>query len=258
MGIEVFNRYEKKFLVDKTKYELLLKKLTDYMEEDAFNKENGFYTICNLYYDTFSNELIKKSLSKPVYKEKLRLRSYGVPTIDTKAYLEIKKKYKGFVNKRRTSMSIEDAYNFVSTGNIPNEQPYHNGQVMKEIDFFLKSYDLTPKVYIAYDRKALFNNDLRITFDTNIRTRRYDLALELGDHGDLLLDKDQWLMEIKVGRSYPLWLTKLLSELEIFPISFSKYGKEYIKQLTTNTNFKGEYTICSNQYLAPQLVPQYL
>ncbi|MFA9398086.1 MAG: polyphosphate polymerase domain-containing protein [Clostridiaceae bacterium] len=262
MGIEVFNRYEKKFLLNQEIYNLITEKLNENMELDAFNKKNGFYTICNIYYDTSSNELIKKSLSKPVYKEKLRLRSYGVPDVDCKAYLEIKKKYNGMVNKRRTKMTIEDAYKFVATGEIPKEKSYHNRQVMKEIDFFLKRYELEPSVYIAYDRTALFDNDLRITFDHNIRTRRYDLALELGDYGEALLDEDQWLMEIKVGTSYPLWLTKILSDLNIYSNSFSKYGREYLKQIDSikniKTNLKGDHEKCLNHYLAPQLVPQYL
>lgn len=257
MGKEVFNRYEKKFLINEEKYKILTEKFSERMELDAYNEKNGFYTICNLYYDTPSNELIKKSLAKPVYKEKLRLRSYGIPNIETKAYLEIKKKYKGVVNKRRTSMTIEDAYDFVSTGSIPEEKSYHNHQVMKEINFFLTRYELKPSVYIAYDRKAFLDDDLRITFDTNIRTRRYNLALELGDYGEQLLEEGQWLMEIKVHGAYPLWLTEILSDLEVFPTSFSKYGREYLKQLT-NTKLKGDYKPCLNPYLQPQLVPQFL
>lgn len=260
MGIEVFNRYENKFLIDQDTYEALTNRISEYMELDAFNKKNGFYTICNIYYDTPNDDLIRKSLSKPVYKEKLRLRAYGVPGIETKGYLEIKKKYKGLVNKRRTSMTLFEAYNFVESGIMPNEKSYHNKQVLKELHYFINRYELKPAVYIAYDRKAYFEGELRITFDTNVRTRRYDLALELGDYGEQLLEPGQWLMEVKVDKAYPLWLTHLLAEYKVYPTSFSKYGREFAKYSQQKEHSKGDIFTCLNPYLVPQQqqVPQLL
>jgi hypothetical protein len=137
-----------------------------------------------------------------------------------------------------------------------------NRQVINEIEYVLKLYNLEPKLYLAYDRKALFgkeNRGLRITFDTNIRTRRYDLKLECGDYGESLLEDGKWLMEVKAEKNIPLWLSKLLSENRIFKRSFSKYGAEYEKMLLNNKVSKGEMNLCLNQYLTqPQLVHQYL
>lgn len=263
MGIEVFNRYEKKFKLNIATYHKLSQRLNEYLELDAFNKKNGFYTICNIYYDTPENTLIEKSLAKPIYKEKLRLRAYGIPMSDTKGYLEIKKKYNGIVNKRRTSLTLKEATAFVNTGIQPESKPYHNKQVLNEIDFLLKRYDLAPAIYIAYDRSAFFskdNKDLRITFDTNIRTRRYDLSLEAGDYGDSLIDKDTILMEIKAERAFPLWLSQLLSEFKLVPSSFSKYGFEYQQHKANNQQIlppsiyileKGELKSCLTTSLQP-------
>jgi SPX domain protein involved in polyphosphate accumulation len=262
MAIEVFNRRETKFLVDKDTYENIQKELLKYMELDAYNKKYEFYTISNIYFDTEDNYLIRNSLSKPKYKEKLRLRAYGVPGEDEKVYLEIKKKVCSLVNKRRTTLKLKEAYDFVSTGIKPELKDYMNKQVINEIEYILKIYDLLPKLYLAYDRKAMFgkdNRDLRITFDTNIRTRREDLRLELGDYGDSLLDRDKWLMEVKAEKSIPLWLSKLLSEHKIVSTSFSKYGEEYQRMLITNRARKGEIDLCLNQYSAQhQLVQQCL
>ena len=230
MAIEVFNRYENKFMMNTETYEKVLRTLDEYMELDEYNKKHDFYTIANIYYDTDDHHLIRKSLSKPKYKEKLRLRAYGVPSLDDKVYLEIKKKVFGLVNKRRTKLVLSEAYDFVSTGQKPELKKYMNRQVMNEIEYFLSVYDLEPKLYLAYDRKAYFgrdNRDLRITFDTNIRTRREDLRLELGDHGEQLLDKDVWLMEVKAEKTIPIWLTRMLSEYKLYKKSFSKYGTEF-------------------------------
>jgi hypothetical protein len=266
MAIEVFNRHEIKFLLDNSTYHLIQQKLLMYMELDGYNKSNEFYTISNIYYDTKDSHLIRTSLSKPRYKEKLRIRSYGVPSINDKVYLEIKKKVCGVVNKRRTAMRLQEGYDFLNTGIKPPIKGYMNKQVVNEIEYILKLYDLEPKLYLAYDRKAMFskeNRDLRITFDTNIRTRRYDLKLENGDHGESLLENSQWLMEVKAEKTIPLWLSKMLSEYKLFKTSFSKYGSEYEKMLLNNRNAEGEINTCLNQYgvqylTQPQLVHQYL
>ena len=234
MAIEVFNRYENKYLLDHEAYYKFYYHLLDYMELDAYNKQHDFYSITNLYYDTASDALIRNSLSKPKYKEKLRLRAYGIPNQDTKVYLEIKKKVFGLVNKRRTSLKLHEAYDFVATGVEPLLKDYMNKQVIEEIKYFLKCYELQPKVYLSYERKALFskeNRDLRITFDTNIRSRRYDLKLESGPYGEPLLESGQWLMEVKAEKTIPVWLAKLLSEHQMYRTSFSKYGNEYKKML---------------------------
>lgn len=239
MAIEIFNRYEHKYLMDKATYEKVIPVIEQHMELDAYNQGHKPYTIANIYYDTNDNYLIRRSLQSPAYKEKLRLRSYGVPNAKTKVFLEIKKKFNGIVNKRRTMLKLDEAYKFVETGNEPKPQDYMNKQVMNEINYFLKVYNLEPKVYLAYDRIAYFDNDdpdLRISFDQNIRTRRYDVHLEDGDYGSQLLDDDLYLMEIKTARANPLWLTHMLTEFGIRRSKFSKYGTEFTQLMKSQAS----------------------
>lgn len=237
MAIEVFNRYEKKYRISDACYRELRKRLLEYMEPDAHSRDGEFYTICNIYYDTVHNDLIRQSLEKPVYKEKLRLRSYGVVSPEDKVFLEIKKKYKGLVNKRRTKLKLAEAYAFVESGTLPQYQPYMNLQVLNELQYLLKRMDmeLKPALFLSYDRVAMFgkdNKDFRVTFDRNITTRRYDLGLHYGIYGDKLLAEDEWIMEVKIENAMPLWMTKLLSEFRIYPASFSKYGTEYARYVS--------------------------
>ena len=230
MAIEVFNRYEHKYLMDAKTYEKVLKVMDQHMVLDKHNQEHRAYTIANVYFDTDDDYLIRHSLEKPKYKEKLRLRAYGVPGADTKVFLEIKKKFDGIVNKRRTTLRLKEAYDFVKTGTAPEAKDYMNKQVLKEIAYFLRCYSLRPKLYLAYDRVAYFedgNPDLRISFDHNIRSRRYDVALEDGDYGKQLLDDNTYLMEIKTSKAMPLWLSHMLNELNLKRRSFSKYGTEF-------------------------------
>lgn len=235
MAIEVFNRFENKYLISRFTLEHVLREIEQHMEPDKFNVGRRTYPICNIYFDTPDDYLIRASLCKPRYKEKLRLRTYGVPQSGGKAFLEVKKKVNGIVNKRRTAMTVEEGYRFVANNGKTAFAEGMNAQVLREVSMFVQRYDLAPRVFIAYDRLAYFekdNADLRISFDTNIRTRRTDLRLEAGDYGQALLPPDMWLMEIKTSRAMPLWLTGLLAKEGVFCQSFSKYGAEYKKHIS--------------------------
>ncbi len=272
MAIEIFNRYEKKFLLDDKTYCQVIRRISEYMEPDSFNLEHEFYSIGNIYYDTADDELIRRSLAKPVYKEKLRLRAYGTVSDTDRAFLEIKKKYNGLVNKRRTTFVLKDAYEYMEEDKrqLSECRPYVNRQVLSEIDYFKRRYELLPKVYIAYERKAYFgreDKDFRITFDTNIRSRREELFLEAGSYGKSLLPKGRWLMEVKIKDAIPLWFVRILSELFIYPVSFSKYGTEYqnyikdrenARQFSVTQQNHGGSLICLNQYLQQQKAGQAL
>lgn len=230
MEVEIFNRVEKKYRLSDAQHRLLLERLRPYMNEDKFCKHGRFYSITNLYFDTWDDLLIRRSIEKPVYKEKIRLRSYGVPRMEDKVYLEIKKKYKGIVNKRRTVLRLVEAYEFLLEGKVPKEREYVNYQVLKELEYIMKLYEPEPKLYLAYDRLALHgkeDKELRVTFDKNVRGRREALRLEAGDQGEQIIASDEWIMEIKTLGGMPVWLSELLSEFQIYTQSFSKYGTEY-------------------------------
>lgn len=231
----VFERVEKKYLIDQNKFNLLFQYIKPYMTVDKF----GLHTICNIYYDTDDYELIRNSIEKPKYKEKLRLRSYGVPKDNDNVFLEIKKKYDGTVFKRRINLSLKEAVDYLDYGIKPNR----DSQILNEIDYFINFHKPTKKVLIAYERLALFSNDdadFRITFDHNIRSRTYDLYLNKGDYGTPTLNSDSYLVEIKTSSSIPLWLVENMSKLKIYPSSFSKYGTVYKQNLINSTDYKNE------------------
>lgn len=228
----VFKRYEKKYLLSQRQYAAMKAGLTPYMKQDQY----GQHTICNLYLDTDDYQLIRTSLEKPVYKEKIRVRSYGVPQQGDTVFLELKKKYKGVVYKRRVSLPLKDAMHFLNCG-VPSQE---DSQIMKEIQWFLEYYQPKPKVFIGYDRTALFgreNSELRMTFDRNLRWRDSFLDLSSGDYGAPIITPEQILLEIKAPGAMPLWLCHLLSELEIYPVSFSKYGSCYKDFLACSGTF---------------------
>ena len=221
-----FKRYEEKYMLTDAQFEMLWPLLDQYMLPD----KHGQSTICNIYYDTDTYELIRKSLEKPIYKEKFRVRSYGIPTEDSSIFVEIKKKYDGVVYKRRVEGNLKTAKDFINKGIRLND----NEQIQNEIEWFLKHYKPSPKMYIAYERQAYFgkeNSQFRLTFDKNIRYRLNELSPEAGDAGEKIIPDDVCLMELKTLDAVPMWLTKALSELECYPVSFSKYGTCYKREL---------------------------
>lgn len=220
----VFKRYEKKYIVTASQKERLLNTMLAYMTPDEY----GQSTICNIYFDTPDYRIIRTSMEKPVFKEKLRLRSYGVPQHDSNVFVELKKKYKGVVYKRRVHMSYTDAMEYLINGVRPQGV---NPQVLSEIDYFLSVYPgIRPSVSLFYDRTAYYgktDRELRITFDENIRFRNKKLDLALGSDGFPLTESGDNVMEIKCLGSMPLWLTKELDEMEIYPASYSKYANAF-------------------------------
>ena len=218
----VFQRVEKKYLLTQEQYDGFKAEMLRHMTLDQY----GLSTISSIYFDSDSFDLIRKSISKPVYKEKFRLRGYGSVNNKSTVYAEIKKKYDGIVYKRRQEIPEKMFLNWdYTTSPFPIDT-----QIGKEIDYLFRRNSLRPKVYIGYDREAYFGNDnhsLRVTVDRNLRYRTENLDLRAGAYGNPLLDKGTYLMEIKIPGALPLWMIKTMEKLNIRPVSFSKVGYWY-------------------------------
>lgn len=236
MVLTTFRRREKKFLITEAQFRFLLERLEEYTNPDPYCTSDRGYDIFNLYFDTDCDEIIRRSVEKPVYKEKLRIRSYGVPkSPETKIFFELKKKLQGVVFKRRAVMTWNEVEAFLKDRTRPENCSYLNGIVLDEIEMFLSRHPgAYPKIFVGYERLAFFAKDdpeVRVTFDRNIRTRRDHVNLTDGLLGEPLLDEGTVLMEIKISESIPRWMMKLFSEAKIYRTSFSKYGREYERKV---------------------------
>ena len=238
--IDVFERTEQKYLLDEKTYMKLREKLEGKAEVDSY----GLTTICNIYYDTPDHRLIRASLEKPLYKEKVRVRSYGTPKGDSTVFVELKKKFEGIVYKRRVDMTLEQSGRFTQNGELPMNNP----QIEKELAYCFSLYDdLSPQMYLSYDRIAMYgtqDSSVRITFDSNVLYRDHALELSKGSWGKELLEKGERIMEIKIAGAMPMWLVRILDELKIYPTSFSKYGNAYQRELSEK-NMNKEATDCA-------------
>ena len=222
MSQTVFKRYELKYMIDRQQYDQLISVMENYMIRDHF----AHSSIHNLYLDTPDYHLIKTSLEKPVYKEKIRIRSYGDHPDDPDVFVELKKKYHGVVYKRR--IEVIGSIDLYGLDHIDVDQC----QIAQEINYVLSYYPMIkPRVFLAYQRdsyQGIQDKDLRITFDTNMVYRDHDLSLQRSTRDHPLLTDDHVLMEVKMIRSMPLWLVHWLSDHTIYKTSLSKYGAAYL------------------------------
>lgn len=223
--ITTMQRQEKKYVLYPTQYHRLCERILPYLQPDEYYESH----IYNLYLDNEANELITRSIMKPVYKEKLRIRSYREVGVDTQqeVFLEVKKKCQGVVCKRRIAIPYADVLNSLKQGKLAM-----SGQIAEELSYAISRYRVVPNVFIGYDRlsyKGKEDDSLRITFDSHIRSRFNHLSLQ--DHPDNqeLFEHHEVLMEIKAQQALPLWLIQVLSELHIYPESFSKVAQIYQK-----------------------------
>lgn len=218
----IFKRCEIKYMLN----EKQISRLMDKMLQEMVADEHGRSTICSLYFDTPDFLMIRRSMEHPVYKEKLRLRSYGVADANSTVFIELKKKYHSIVYKRRVAMPEKDAARY-----LLGHEKIADTQITREIDYCMHNYsNLSPAVFLSYEREAFYakeDHEFRITFDRNICWRDYDLSLRKGIYGDSLLSNGQVLMEVKTAGAIPLWLVHFLTENQIYKTSFSKYAAAY-------------------------------
>lgn len=223
----VFKRYEFKYMLTLEQKEKVLQAMKTYMTPDQYGKT----TIRNIYFDTDSYLLIRRSIDKPTYKEKLRIRSYSQADSDSTVFVELKKKYQSIVYKRRISLPEKEAMKWIcGEGRCPKHT-----QISEEVDYFLDHYKtLYPTVFLSYKREAFYANDgsdFRVTFDDTILCRQNDLSLKSEIYGTPLLPEGMVLMELKCSGGIPMWMIHILSEEHIYKTTFSKYGTAYCKMI---------------------------
>lgn len=224
--ISVMKRYELKYRLNKEQVQYFLNEVSSYLKLDKY----GLTSISSIYFDTPNYFLIRKSIEKPFFKEKIRLRSYGLAKIDSPVFLEIKRKNDKIVYKRRIMTSEEKAYSFLDSG-----VNFDQSQISRELEGFREKYgELEPKILIIYDRMAFYqeNSDIRVTLDMNPRYRANDLNLHSSLDGNPLLEEGEAILEIKVQHSIPLWLVEILNKGKIYQTSFSKVGSAYEREIS--------------------------
>lgn len=228
----IFRRYEKKYILTSHQYQQLMSAFAEKFTANVY----GEYSVHNIYFDTDQDEIIRTSIERPIYKEKMRMRWYGALQEETEAFVELKKKFDGIVYKRRIAMPFSDAVKYL----LQDELPPKDSQILHEIQWVRQRYHLHPAAQIFYDRKAFCckdNDQLRMTFDTNLKASG---LLDIGISNEnlallqnnevaqvALLPANTHLMELKIPNAMPVWMSHVLSELKIFPTSFSKYGTYY-------------------------------
>ncbi len=222
-----FKRYELKYILTVEQHQKLMAQIPQDIKLDSY----GRHKISNIYFDTEDYRIIRHSIEKPKYKEKLRVRCYGEPTEDTIAFVELKKKFNGVVYKRRVYSDQSKVFAYLNNG----ADTVEHSQILNEINYFKncsanKDAEIKPKVYISYEREAFFSTideNFRLTFDFNIKARDIHVSLYSSNDDLVVLSNEYVLLEVKTVMGLPAWFLRFLNENEIYKTSFSKYGTAY-------------------------------
>ena len=245
----IFKRFEIKYMLNRAQFKELHDEMKNYMIEDVHGKS----TNCSLYFDTPHFLLVRRSMEHPMYKEKLRVRSYGIADRDSTVFIELKKKYDSVTYKRRIALSRDEMEKYLIEKTVNPDT-----QITHEIDYCMRQYkNLAPAIFLSYDRQAFYGKDdheFRMTFDENIKWRNYDLALDKGFYGEPILNDEQIMLEVKVANAMPMWLVRFLNDNHIYRTSFSKYAKAY-EQLYMRQGCKYK-TLCEEEQVKEEQIEE--
>ena len=225
-----FMRMEKKTTLPSSAVEELKARIAPFVDGDPHNADGAPYMVCNLYFDGADDHVIRESVQLPSYKEKLRLRCYGIPTEDTKVFLELKRKLDGAGAKRRAKLRYGDVLHYLKTGIHPKGLSYMDEQVLREIDYYRSHERVEPRVYVSYLRNAYYGKEdpsFRLTLDSDILSRRFDLDLSLGRYGSPILTEGTTILEVKFTGAVPFWFSRIMSDLGLSFHTFSKVGTDF-------------------------------
>jgi len=229
--VNVFRRYEKKFLLTIRQRDELLPLLKQRMAYDEYCPNGKPYIVRNIYYDTKNDDMIRLSIDRPPFKEKIRLRKYGRFDVqNNEVFIEIKRKYNGIGTKRRVMVTDEEAAKVLARQPIDRKSDYYSNQILSEVAYLVKIYHVVPTVFMSYSRLAFTDREdpqFRLTIDDDILTRRDCFDFTKGPSGQPLLEEGYVVMEVKVGKAMPLWFAQALSHKGVYLTSYSKYGKEF-------------------------------
>ncbi len=219
----IFKRHEIKYTLTNQQYRLLCECMQNHMVLDNY----GRHKISNIYFDTDDFSIIRHSIEKPKYKEKLRLRIYGQPDENNVGFIELKKKYDGVVYKRRLPSTQAQALSYLC-----NKTELEDcSQIKKEVDYFITSHKrLSPSIYLSYEREAYYSpndEDFRITFDFNIKMRDVDVTPYESEQDVDVVSGDCVVLEVKTVWGLPFWFVEFLGKNGLYKTSFSKYGTAY-------------------------------
>ncbi len=227
----VFVRFEKKYVVTRAQRNHLISGFLKHgFTYDLYSPNGSTYSVYTIYYDTPDYAVIRQSLTRLSYKEKLRVRFYKYPLKENSlVFIELKKKLSGKGNKRRLPLTYREAIQLIDHHQKPTLTDMIDIQIFREIDFYLKNYTLVPFTFIKYDRLAMMDETtkIRVTFDDNIEYTRIASLENLTDFKSLPQSKDLIVMEIKSLTNYPLWLSNLLTEQKVYSRGFSKFRNTY-------------------------------
>ena len=224
------DRYELKYVLDRSQYEQVVAGLATHMEPDP-HSEGGRYLVTSLYYDTADYKAYWDKIDGHRFRRKVRVRVYNVQMIspDSLCFVEIKQRTNKTLQKKRIILPYSSAIALCGSGTGTDGNTEADRAVIDEVLYLFNTLRLQPACIVSYDRLAFnggaYDPGLRVTFDTNLKCRTHDLTLLSQGYAenDFFVPPQWCVMEVKVNARVPYWLTGVISRYRCTLRRISKY-----------------------------------
>ena len=185
--------------------------------------ERKHYTVRSIYFDSIDLKHYQEKVSGLKHRKKIRLRGYDY-TPNSTVFFEVKRKFEDPGLKNRFSTNYFEALEMINKRTISTDN-----EDLNKFFFQVMSYNLRPIVNVIYDREPYTEiqptqNNLRITFDKNLRSVTYPKIDELFLDDNLKQAmSDYFILEVKFDNFLPNWVRNMSESLSLKRESASKY-----------------------------------
>jgi hypothetical protein len=230
-------RYEYKYLVPYEKLKRLRELIGPFMKLDGFAQKNGGeYTVRSIYFDTPDLECYAQTRQGVKRRNKVRLRGYNDGDAQSLVFFEIKKKVDEPLHKNRAALTYAEAQEVLMGKSLEEVAVTvtRSADAVEDAQRFIyhvRARRMQPVNIVIYDREAyeaIFfdeENDLRITFDKNLRTIALPALDALFDERNArMVGKVHFILEVKFNRYLPNWVKAVTGSLGLTRSSASKYA----------------------------------
>jgi hypothetical protein len=226
--LHAFNRYEIKYLVDRTLVGTLREELAARLDVDQYAAGGG-YGVWSLYYDTERLRFYWEKIEGIRFRRKLRIRHYGDRFSigeDTPVFVEIKQRVNRVTQKRRVQLPYRQARQLCDQRRMVNCGQGGRG-FLEEVLGLVCGLDLRPIAVTGYTREAYLGRGaelgLRVTLDHRVRGRDRDFHLGAEAENRMIIPPSRLIMEVKANDRVPYWLTDLTARHSLSVVRVSKY-----------------------------------
>lgn len=186
------------------------------------------YRVCSLYLDTLDLMGYTERLAEARIRNRVRVRTYGLPGDVAPVFLEAKRKLHRNVVKHR--IRVGDTQAWAQGDEIrPWRKAVHDhgdprGFARRWLDA-VEHVDMRAVCHVTYVRETWVQGRCRLTIDHDLRAQAWPDPRMLQAHAGTPLLPPGWIvLELKFNGAEPVWMRQLVMKLRLMSEPVSKFA----------------------------------